>query len=121
MSLRDVIESDLSVTLEGDFQSPVFVTDSEAVEHEIKGQVIRIDAMIDPMTNQLVPKKQTGVTVRTSSLPFMPVRKVTPIRCFDITGQEITGTVDVIREDAAIGFTTMVIDRKQAFAGFSNQ
>lgn len=121
MSLRNVIESDLSVTLEGDFQSPVFLTDSNDVEHELKGQVHRIDAMVDPMTNQLVPKKQTSVVVRTSSLPFTPVRKQTPVRCFDITGQEIIGIVDVIREDAAIGFTSFIVDRKQEFTGFANQ
>jgi hypothetical protein len=75
VSIRELIESDLGVTLEGDdFGLPVELIDSDGVEYtDLMGQVLLDTRGTDPDTGMPIVVGEPNVSLRISSLTRVPV------------------------------------------------
>lgn len=72
-NLRELGESDLAITLEGDFHLPVELIDPDGVIHTgLKGQVLYDTVVVDPETMEPMTVNNPIVSLRRSSLTRVP-------------------------------------------------
>lgn len=73
MNLRELAESDLAVTLEGDFGLPVELIDPDGTKYTgIEGQILYDQLTADPETGEPITVNNPIVSVRRSSLVRVP-------------------------------------------------
>lgn len=114
MNLRTASEAALALTLEGPFGWPVTFTDPATdLEQEVKGQVTRVDSLIDPNTGGRVFAPHTAVTVRLSSLSPIPDEDW-PITTTDITGATVSGVCRNLVYDHTLGTLTVMIEELES-------
>jgi len=113
-TLRVASEAALALTLEGPFGWPVVFTDPEtSMEQEVKGQVTRVDSLIDPQTGARVYAPHTAVTVRLSSLWPIPDEDW-PISTTDIKGTVVEGVCRNLVYDHTLGTLTVMIEELES-------
>lgn len=110
MDLRTASESALALSLEGPFGWPVTFTDpSTNGTQTVKGQVTRVDSLIDPQTGARVYAPHTAVTVRLSSFTSVP-DEGWEIETTDITGAVVDGVCRDLVYDHTLGTLTVMIE-----------
>jgi hypothetical protein len=73
-NLRELCESDLAVTLEGDFGLPVELIDPDGVKYTgIEGQILYDTVTVNPDTGEPMVVNDPIVTVRRSTLVRVPL------------------------------------------------
>lgn len=72
INLRELAESDLATTLEGDFGLPVELTGPDGAQQNIFGQVVYDTIQLEPETGMPVVDKNPVVTLRIASLDPVP-------------------------------------------------
>lgn len=72
-NLRELAESDLATSLEGEFGLPVILTDPDGVEHPaVQGQVLYDRIVVEPERDMPILAKTPVVTLRRSTLVRVP-------------------------------------------------
>lgn len=114
MDLRTASEAALALTLEGPFGWSITFTNPENdVEQTVKGQVTRIDSMVDPQTGARVYAPHTAVTVRLSSMSPVPDEDW-PVSTTDITGATVAGVCRNLVYDHTLGTLTVMIEELES-------
>lgn len=109
-TLRVASEAALALTLEGPFGWPVTFTNPEDDEEQsVRGQVTRVDSLIDPQTGARVYAPHTAVTVRLSSLSPVPDEDW-PVTTTDIKGTTVAGVCRNLVYDHTLGTLTVMIE-----------
>lgn len=72
-NLRELIESDLGTTLEGDFALPVELIDPDGAKQTLVGQVLYDTITLDPETGEPITANNPMVALRRTSLTRVPV------------------------------------------------
>ena len=72
VNIRELAESDLSATLEGEFGLPVILTDPAGVQQTVEGQILYDTVTLDPETGNPVIDDNPIVTLRRASLNPIP-------------------------------------------------
>lgn len=72
INLRELAESDLSATLEGEFGLPVILTDPAGAQQTVEGQILYDRFELDPETGNPVVDVSPIVTLRRASLNPVP-------------------------------------------------
>lgn len=118
MSVRELVENDLAVTLAGnDFGCPFQVFDkqnndwlsSDTLGNTLRGQYHRIATVKNPQTNLRTIVNRSSLTVRNSTFP-LPLDSEINVRVFDINGNLVEGVLKNRASDDTIGFTTYQIE-----------
>ena len=71
-NIRELAETDLAATLEGEFGLPVVLTDPTGVQQTVEGQILYDRVTLDPDTGNPVIDDNPIVTLRRSSLNPVP-------------------------------------------------
>lgn len=72
VNIRELAESDLSASLEGEFGLPVILTDPAGAQQTVEGQILYDTVRIEPETGNPVIDDNPVVTLRRSSLSPVP-------------------------------------------------
>ncbi len=72
VDLRELIETDLGTTLEGDYSLPVELTDPDGGEQSLVGQVLYDTTTLDPDTGEPITVNNPMVALRRTSLTRIP-------------------------------------------------
>jgi hypothetical protein len=73
-NLRELVESDLAVTLEGDFGLPVELIDPNGVKYDgINGQILYETVTVNPETVEQMVVNDPIVSLRRASLTRIPI------------------------------------------------
>jgi len=124
MSLREIAEADLAVTLEdgvGGFGWPITITDPTGASAALVGTSTDIAQVIDPDTGVAVSGRSASVAVRIASLTAaglgLPVgiadsgSRPWTVSFDDINGAGYTFKVQQSNPDRAIGLVTLVLEK----------
>lgn len=109
MDIRLAAESALGITLEGLGVEVTFTERQTLRTQVVKGQVTRVDTMIDPQTGVRVYAPNTAVTVRLSSLSPVPDEEW-EISTTDVTGNVVSGYARAPVYDRTMGTVTYQIE-----------
>lgn len=109
MSLRSQAYADFASILETDGDDVTLIAPNET-EYEVKAQVIRRDAQVDPDTNTQIISPVLAVSVALSGLAVVPVQDTWTIQTTDATGAALTRRVAEVRIDRTIGIVTMLCE-----------
>ncbi len=71
-NLRELIETDLGTTLEGDFSLPVELIDPDGASQSLVGQVLYDTTTLNPETGEPVTVNDPIVSLRRTSLTRIP-------------------------------------------------
>ena len=112
-NLRELIETDLGTTLEGDYALPVELIDPDGASQSLVGQVLYDTTTLNPETGEAMTVNDPIVTLRRTSLTRIPedgerwIVKIpttpsttAPLEDFTITGDRPTtggGSIGYIR------------------------
>lgn len=107
MSLRSVAAADNRKILNNDGDAVKLTIDG--YEFNVIGQVIRIDAVIDPQSGLQIAEPKTAVTVSLADLPADP-EPGWRIETTDATGADLIGTVADVRQDRTLGFVNLILE-----------
>lgn len=120
MSLRELAEQDLAVTLTSglDFGCEFSICQigtSDWISEDIngdplRGQFHRITTMKNPQNNLRQHVPRSSLTARISTLPF-PIVENMPVKVLDINGTEIAGVCKNLEPDFTLGFITVQIEK----------
>lgn len=72
VNLRELAESDLATTLEGDFALPVTLIPPDGEPFQAVGQILYDTVSVNPDTGQQVVENKPIITLRRSSLTRVP-------------------------------------------------
>lgn len=118
MSVRELAERDLAITLAGDdFGWPFQVFDKQnnvwlsldTDGNTLKGQYHRIATVKNPQTNLRTIVNRSALTVRNSTFP-LPLDSEMNVKVLDINGNLVEGVLKNRASDDTIGFTTYQIE-----------
>jgi hypothetical protein len=73
VNLRELVESDLGITLTGSWALPVELTDPDGVVNSYQGQILYDTVGLDPETGERIVVNNPVVTLRRSDLDRVPV------------------------------------------------
>lgn len=107
MSLRSVAAADNRKILNNDGDAVKLTIDG--YEFNLIGQVIRIDAVIDPQSGMQVVEPKTAITVSIADLPADP-ETGWRVETTDATGAALIGTVADVRQDRTLGFVNLILE-----------
>jgi len=108
--LRSAAEAALAYTLEGPFGVGITFTNPDTTATQtVRGQVTRVDTMVDPQTGARVYAPHTAVTVRIASLDGIP-DEGWPIETTDITGATVSGVCRSPEYDYTLGTVTYHVE-----------
>lgn len=108
MSIRAQAALDYQTNLNADGVA-VTLTDPNDVEHDLIGQVIRVDVIVDPETNARIREPKTAVTVSLADLTSDPTDEW-QASTTDVTGAAISGQVMAPDFDRTLGIVTFFIE-----------
>lgn len=108
MSLRSQAYSDFLAFIATDGDDVTLIA-PDATEYEVKGQVIRRDAQVDPQTNVQVVEPMLAVSVSLNGLAEIPVSGWT-VTTTDVLGNALTHRVRDHRIDRTIGFVSLILE-----------
>ena len=124
INLRELAESDLGHTVEGEFSLPVFLTSPDGVTYEtnnenqpLVGQVVYDQVLINPDTGQSFSVRNPAVTLRQSTLTRIPLPgekwlvevPETPSQTAN-KKQYLMGSTRNPQDGASIGFITLYLE-----------
>lgn len=118
VNLRELAESDLATTLEGEFALPVELVDPEGIEYQVTGQVLYETVKLDPETAEEMVINTPVVTLRRSTLARVPVDgetwtvriPITPSTTAALEDFIISGT-KAMETGGSIGFIRLYLQR----------
>jgi hypothetical protein len=114
MSLRVEAAADFKNILDADNDDVTLtkpaVGETAAVDFEIKGQVTRVDAAIDPQTNTQGSEPKTAVTVSLADLDGETPDETWTVSTTDVMGTAVSGHVVSPMFDRTLGRLTFFIE-----------
>lgn len=109
MSLRSQAYADFASILEADGDDVTLIA-QDATEYEVKAQVIRRDAQVDPQTNAQITEPVLAVSIALSGLAAVPDPDTWTLATTDATGTALTRRIVDVRVDRTIGIVTMICE-----------
>lgn len=109
MSIRSQAFADFKSFIDTDNEDVTLVA-PDGSRYEVKGQVIRRDAQVDPATAVQVIEPMLAVTVPLKGLAAIPTSYEWSVETTDVTGEALTKKVADVRVDRTIGFVTMKLE-----------
>lgn len=118
MSVRELAESDLAITLSGDDFGVTFSiqsigsgvwTSTDINGDPLRGKLNRVGTIKNPQNNLRSVVNRTAISVRISTLPFA-ISENMPVKTNDINSNLIEGVCKNIQNDHVLGFLTFDIE-----------
>lgn len=122
-NLREIVESDLAKTLEGDFGQKILLTAPDGEEFEARGRIDYNTRVMDPETGEEKVINLPAVTLRKSTLLQVPVDG--ELWYFRIPTSPVAGApverfvfspTRAIEDGSAIGFMKIFLQRAEQSA-----
>lgn len=110
MSLRSIAAADNKEILNND-GDPITLIASDDTEYDVTGQVMRVDAQLDPDTRVQYYQPKFVVTISLDDLPVdIDGDGLWRVRTTDVTGTTFTRRVIEVRYDRTISFVNLLLE-----------
>jgi hypothetical protein len=116
VSIRDQATLDLSANLDRDGDPVTFINPNGPVNFTVNAMIKRVDARLDPQTNQQFSEPVLAISVAIESLPKESGEPVYPdegwqVEFSDVTGKAFTRWISqAVRHDRMLGYVTFICE-----------